>query len=867
MRRFVTLALVLIFSIPVGLSISGCSKGSADFCNGGSSGEQTGQITSIDLEPRLYGVSLNYGSYSQIGSPSSTDCKGDFVGVVRYTYGTTNINFADISPSGSICAGSWNRNSPGGVPDYTTCTAPTPQVISQLTSAPSFTAASAPTATLGASATLTFVNATAAINGTIDIQVGSGSVLTGSIAGTASPVSFAAAFNTAFANTGISALASGSVVTITGPAGTAKTLSFTGTSLSYSGYVPLAYVTASAGGAVSNAVPVYVHPIVSSVVLTPPQNGVCLSQGTTTPLTANVYTGAGTSTNITPFAGPLSFQPQDGTVVSINSTVVPPIATAQLPGSTIISVATSNAASPAGVFYTCPPKSITLSVPNTTSPNTPTSITLNQNTPQAITAVVTDTGNNIITGLNLEYISTSPRTVGANSAGSVTASYPGAGAITAVCQPSQCNPSPLNQLGILGNGLPITSNPITVTTPGTVNTVLYMASTSSQYFTNIDFSTNAVGSPVRLPYVPNSMISDQAGQTLFFGSPTELMEVSTITNSVSKEDASVKGTVVGVSNDGSALVMSDAVHNLIYIYYTSNGSSISFGGTATRAQFSPDNQSIYIAGQYPANTATPTSNFFVYSVFTGWHQYLLPTPPVDVAVTVPAVGAYLAGANLNARSYCSIGTPPALTPIDMFYPPATTPVTLKTDRIGATNDGKHILGATATGNLFTDFSITLPSLGSSGGISSPGACPAAGSVFTTTAYTPQPALGVTATAITGVIPAANSSVAFVTYTGSGKLPAYTPSATGPGTLSSVTLSGTATAPVSGIFSPDGLTFYTGTSGDNLVHLINVPTLTDTKTITPALPVCALQDGNGNCTSLSTGFATPTLLADKPRPTT
>ena len=39
MRRFVTLAVLLLFSIPFGISVSGCSKGTpVVYCNGGSSG-------------------------------------------------------------------------------------------------------------------------------------------------------------------------------------------------------------------------------------------------------------------------------------------------------------------------------------------------------------------------------------------------------------------------------------------------------------------------------------------------------------------------------------------------------------------------------------------------------------------------------------------------------------------------------------------------------------------------------------------------------------------------------------------------------------------------------------------------------------
>jgi hypothetical protein len=869
MRRFVTLALILVFSIPVGLSISGCSKANYDFCNGASAGAQEGQISSIDLEPRLYGVSLNYGSIGQIGSPSATDCKGNGVGVTRYSYGTTNINYADISPTGSICAGSWNRNTPGGVADYTTCSPPS----TNLAIKPSFSATTPPTETTGASGTLNYVNASDSINGTVNISLGGGQILSGSITGTSGASAFATAFNSnsVFSNNGIVADAIGkNIVTVTGPIGATNTLSFASSDLTYSGNVAAAYVTASAGGAVSNAVPIFVHPIVSTVQLQG-QTG-CISQGTSVPLLAAVSSNVnGTSTDITALSGPLNFLPQDGTVVSINSTVIPPVATAQLPGSTIISANTSNASSPAGVFYTCPPRSITLSVPNSTSTD---SITLGLNTPQALTATITDTNGNPITGLNLEYLSTSPRTVNATSAGSVSAIYPGSGAITAICQPSTCNSAPLSELGVNGNGLPVTSNSIQVTTPGTVNTILYMASTTSQYFSNIDFSTATVSAPIRLPYVPNSMISDQAGTTLYFGSPSELMIVSTTSNAVTKEDASVKGTVVGVSNDGSELVISDAVHALIYIYTTSTGGSTSFGGIATHAQFSPDNQSIYITGQYPAPTTSnpnPTivDNFFVYSPFDGWHPYLLATTPKDIAVTVPSIGAFLAGTITTERSYC-----PAAPAFTDFYPQVSTPQATPTDRVAVTNDSKHLLGATATGDTtgdtLADFPLTL-----STGTNNPGACP---NYFNLAAPASLP-LGVTPVAIDGVIPDADSSIAFVTYTTNGagttgtKLPAYKPAASGTGTLTQVILANGASAPVSGIFSPDGQTFYTGTSGDNLVHLINVPLAStspataDTRTIAPALPVCAVQDTNGNCTSLGTGTAVPNLLADKPRPTT
>jgi hypothetical protein len=116
--------------------------------------------------------------------------------------------------------------------------------------------------------------------------------------------------------------------------------------------------------------------------------------------------------------------------------------------------------------------------------------------------------------------------------------------------------------------------------------------------------------------------------------------------------------------------------------------------------------------------------------------------------------------------------------------------------------------------------------------------------------------GVNASSITGVSPTSDSSVAFITYTGSGGvLPAYTPAATGAGQTTYIKLSGSATAPISGIESSDNAQFFVGTSGDNLVHIITRYTLTDASTLAPKL-----TDLNGNAVPVD-------LLAQKPRKTT
>ena len=92
------------------------------YCNNGDSGVTTGQVTTITLSPSVYGISLNYAQIGQVQSPAATDCKGSAASVSTYTYGSTDMTIADVEPTnGRLCAGTWNRNSGGGIPDFTVC--------------------------------------------------------------------------------------------------------------------------------------------------------------------------------------------------------------------------------------------------------------------------------------------------------------------------------------------------------------------------------------------------------------------------------------------------------------------------------------------------------------------------------------------------------------------------------------------------------------------------------------------------------------------------------------------------------------------------------------------------------------------------
>ncbi len=344
------------------------------------------------------------------------------------------------------------------------------------------------------------------------------------------------------------------------------------------------------------------------------------------------------------------------------------------------------------------------------------------------------------------------------------------------------------------------------------------------------------------------MVISNDGSTIYMGSATELMVLSAGSNVLSREDLTLPGPVLAVSPDNTTLVVTDPVRQTVSLANASGGIQTTYGGVGTHAQFSPDSSTVYISAG---------SQVLVHSTFTGWSSINVSPSVTDVTVTVPSEGAFFAGSTTSARSYCPANSASSASGT-IYYPDAGVAAPA-TDRVTATNDGLHILGATASGATFRDLRLSHSTNGQPQPGLPVGQCPPDGTALT---FTATPVLttaipNITASAITGVDPTSDSNFSFITYTGvGGVLPLYQPAASGPGTLSSVKLSGTAVAPVAGVFSSDNATFFVGTSGDNLVHLINRngATYTDSSTIAPKLP-----DASGN-------IVTPDLIVQRPRKT-
>ncbi len=877
MRRFLTLVSLLCLAVPAGISISGCTRNPAgNYCNGLGYGLTDTQTASIVLQPQVTGISLAYGQTLQAQSPTAYTCKGSaaVVGQKSYIWGTSNNQLVDVSPVGNLCAGTWNRNTGGGIADYTYCYYPNP------------------------------------LPNTNGLPFG------------------------------------------------------------------VAYITASANSVSSNPVAVYVHAPVTSISLVGPTQ--CQSQGTVAQLDSEAcYVSNSTQYELCAPAsvsasgkyacpgklapgissvptcessiGTMSYNVVTGSVASINSTTNQ--ITAEQPGTTAITASIAQSGSSAGYFSTCPPASISVTLANGT-----TSGTVAQGQAEGVTTTVLDTNGQPITGLSLSYQSTDPIDITAGSNGSISTLFPGTASINAICQPSTCNPAPINEIGLNGTGVSISSNPVALTVPGTASDFAWFAAPgNSQYVVPVQLLTGAVGSNIRLPYVPNSMVMDRLGTSLYLGSPHELMLISTTTNSISKQDTTVPGVVLAVSPTSAQLLINDQARHIFYVYPTSGGTPITFGGMGAAAQWTPDGQTLYIYDNSQLNTPAScgavsnpitghTDTLYVYNANTGWTvEALPPSPPLPAggetpcnaapnsampvmqqipAVMIPGVGAYFSGDPTTAHTWCpsgAVGNNAAV----QFYPQGDSQ-SVQSDIVNTTIDGAHILGATANaGGTITVSDILDPippgTIKQSNGITTPQECSVTTSStgvqtmnpllingggstanFTETSITDVDASAANQV-VTGSIPQANgaqtvsSNIAFVTYspasttaTSNAVLPYYLPASSGPGTSGSVTLNvsssctncGVITAPLVGAFTPDHSIFFVSTAGDNEIHYISItPSVNattppkDTQEISPNIPACSPPPplGTGNdagCTYTGSGSIVPaTAIYVKPRSTT
>jgi hypothetical protein len=330
------------------------------------------------------------------------------------------------------------------------------------------------------------------------------------------------------------------------------------------------------------------------------------------------------------------------------------IFTAQNPGSTTIFTSVSGVNSVGVPYLTCP--AVSILVHDATSSNT--SFSLSKGGTQMLTADVLDSaGQSIKPALTWGSSSTASATVVTGTTGNnpatITAVAPGTASITAACSPPNCNSS-------LPNAPPgytvypqYSQNVVTASVSGTTATMVYAASTNSTTLVPISTATNATGTAVTLPNLPNSALMDPAGSSLYLGSSSGLMQVNLLTNVVTAYP--VNGTVVAISPDSQYLLISDSVANNIYYLDTTTQTVLttSAGFTTSSSLYTPDSKfNEWVSG------TTLTSGFQIGVALGSPGNGMTTLPYTANALGIIAQGGltYITGSNpdeVDIRSTCN----------------------------------------------------------------------------------------------------------------------------------------------------------------------------------------------------------------------
>ena len=853
MRRFLALVVLIGLAIPAGVSVTGCTRNpGGNTCNGEGYGLKTTDVSSIILQPQIAGISLAYGQTTQAQTPTAYGCKGDTIQVSgnAYTYGTSNNQLVDISPSGLICAGTWNRNSGGGIPDFTYCNFPAPLPNSgglpyavayitatahSVTSNPVPVYVHAPVTSVslvgpqecqsqGAVAQLD-AEACYATNGTQYELCAPASVSAarkyscpgGLAPGVTSVPACPTSIGTMTFTVGTASVAKinsvNNQITAELPGTTAITASIAGSGSSagyFSTCPPASITTTLANGATSGQVTQGVPQTMATTVYDTNGHqitGLALNYQSTNPLDISVAGGGAISASFPGVAAvtaicqpglcnpaPINELGLNGTGLSIASNAV-----------NIVTPGTASNymwfAAPGASQYFVPVQQLTGTLGSTVRlPYVPNSFQMDQK------------------GLTLYFGS----------------------------------PRELMTFSTTSNGLGQQSTAV----PGIV---LAVAPDDSRVLINDQarhlfyiYNPNT-GQAASFPGMGNAAEWTPDAQTLYITDNSQL-----------NTPASCPAPLITGHTD------------TLYVYNANTGwNEYPLPPSPLPADEIP-------SCSLPPNTAPPVS--------------VQQTP----AITIPSVGAFLRGFPTEARTWCPTGT--VGNAASMTYYPLVDQEGVQSDALASTVEGHHILGAqwTAGGGItLSDIAISLPGP-TVNGIPVPAACPVSTNPITQAQtlsplninvgavhQVPLPVSNVTGVnqVLTGSTPVpisggTGTSLAFVTYSGSGAnatLAYYLPATGGAvGTVGTVALTGASsiTAPLVGAFSPDNSYFFVSTAGDNEIHVIQIPTTigggkapTDTQQLSPNLPACS-QSTDAGCTYTGSSSIVPTTaIVVKPRPVT
>jgi len=393
---------------------------------------------------------------------------------------------------------------------------------------------------------------------------------------------------------------------------------------------PVISLTVATPGA-STTFSVKIHPVIDTIQLstTYPPSQDCLSQGQQVQFSAKAFYKG---TDVTFDIGYFIWIGSDSTVAVIDSKgeVVP-----RSPG---VSYITAGISVPTGVYsqpfplVVCPIKSITLMVTSSTSASG-TALPLNLSVGDQVTvlATVLDKLGHLVATSPLKFSSSQPALIPFTSSGPVqgivTADAAGAFYLIAACTPPTCNNGPTGTVfGLpggpqtpqqLGFGFPVYSQLIPGAIAGTSTTSVFVSGTQvfgghdNHQLLTINPATLATVNSIILPYVPNSIVFNPEGQTAFIGTDdittgASLMELAVGQTSVSKFSgrivgnpnlSTVTGKVLGISPDGTTIIVSDQVNGALFVVSQALNSAqyYPFPGV-TSVSFSPDGSTAFLSG-------------------------------------------------------------------------------------------------------------------------------------------------------------------------------------------------------------------------------------------------------------------------------
>jgi hypothetical protein len=482
------------------------------------------------------------------------------------------------------------------------------------------------------------------------------------------------------------------------------------------GPVGRAQITATTQGVSSPPITIYVHQHITSISVgksptqQPTLSNSCLSKGAPTGpeswlFEAFAFNG---STDITSTVGPFSWQTVDppGSTSIVNLTATPTIAggplnqqivTANSPGLAQIYASTSGLNSQAIPTETCRVQSIVVNAAG--NPPTNTSFVVNTGTSTTLNATVTDSANQIITGVPLTWSTSNPVSVGVSGAtstsfGSVgTASAPaaGAGTVIASCTPPTCNGGIRVPSGTGTTSLPVypesaiaflVRNPTTTTSP-----TVYATSTACSTANPTNATCNpaivsitrssstssfAAGTPTALPFSPNSIVFENNGSNAYLGVDSSVLGTKGLmvfNGSAVSQFTGAPGKVLAVSPDRTITIIADTVDTPNQLFICTNCTSSSRTVTsflvdkATAAAFSPDSSKAYVVTASKCPGTLSAGCLLVYSKVDGPKLLTLPAAEDDVTFFPEGGFAYFAESGTStvaARHTCDDSSLPSI---------------------------------------------------------------------------------------------------------------------------------------------------------------------------------------------------------------